>query len=159
MLGDSIVKDIKPFKMKSMMEKNDRLYVKCFPGATVNDMIDYSKPSLRHKPDIIVYHAGTNNLNTEDEPKVIANNIIQQANEMKTDTNEIFISSLIVRSDILNEKGMKVNDFLQIKSSEYGLRYIDNSNVIKKHLNKSGIHLNFTGTVTLAKNFMEAIKI
>ena len=30
------------------------------PGATTVDMIDYIKPELRHKPDIIILHCGTN---------------------------------------------------------------------------------------------------
>ena len=157
-LGDSIVKDVKPFKMKRMLDKNDRLYVKCFPGANVTDMIDYSKPSLRRKPNVIIYHAGTNSLNTEEQPNKIAKDIIKQAIDMKTDHNKIFISSILFRNDKLNEKGMIVNDFLKIKCSDLDLCYIDNSNITNAHLNKSGIHLNMTGTITLAKNFMEAIK-
>lgn len=157
-LGDSVVKDIKPFKMKRMLGKNDRLYVKSFPGATTTDMIDYCKPCLRHNPNVIIYHAGTNNLNTKEEPNTIANNIVKHAIDMKTDSNEVNISSLIIRDDKLNEKAAKVNDFLKIKCSKYGLRFIDNSNVTKEHLNKSGIHLNFKGTVTLAKNFMASIQ-
>ena len=39
-LGDSIVKDVKPFKMRRMMNKNERLYVKCFSGVSINDMLD-----------------------------------------------------------------------------------------------------------------------
>ena len=50
---------------------DDRLYVKSFPGATVQDMLDYSKPILRKKPDIIIYHTGTNNLYIDDAPNEI----------------------------------------------------------------------------------------
>ena len=132
--------------------------MKCFPGANVTDMIDYSKPSLRRKPNVIIYHAGTNSLNTEEQPNKIAKDIIKQAIDMKTDHNKIFISSILFRNDKLNEKGMIVNDFLKIKCSDLDLCYIDNSNITNANLNKSGIHLNMTGTITLAKNFMEAIK-
>ena len=156
-LGDSIVKDVKPFKMKRMMEKNDRLYVKCFPGANVCDMVDYSKPSLRRNPNVIIFHAGTNSLNTEEEPSKIAGDITKQVIDMKTEHNEVFISSILNRNDKLNEKGKKVNEFLKLNCSVVGLGYIDNSNITNTYLNKSGIHLNTSGTIELAKNFMGAI--
>ena len=44
-IGDSIVKNIQPHKMKNTLG-DDRLYVK--------DMLDDSKPILRKKPDIII---------------------------------------------------------------------------------------------------------
>ena len=46
-LGDSIGKDVKPIKMKRMMEKNDRLYVKCFPGANVSYWYKFAKYGRR----------------------------------------------------------------------------------------------------------------
>ena len=30
--------------------------------ATTKDMIDYLRPELRHKPEVIILHCGTNNL-------------------------------------------------------------------------------------------------
>ena len=157
-LGDSIVKDIKPFKMKRMLGKNEKLYVKSFPGATTNDMFDYCKPTIRRNPNMVIYHAGTNNLCTGDEPNTIASDIIKLALDMKNDSNEVSISSLIVRNDKLNEKALKVNDCLKVKCSQYALGFIDNSNVTKVHLNNSGLHLNFKGTIVLAKNFMAHIQ-
>ena len=125
-----------------MINKNEILYVKCFPGASITDLLDYGKPSLRKNPTVIIYHAGTNSLSTEDEPRKIANEIKAQTIDMKSDSNEIFINSIVIRKDKLNDEGRKVNDFLKIQCC----------------LNKSGIHLNKTDTITLAKNFIEAIK-
>ena len=68
------------------------------------------------------------------------------------------ISSIVIRKDKLNDKGRKVNDFLKIQCSELGLGYIDNNNITNDCLNKSGIHLNKTGTITSAKNVIETIK-
>ena len=70
------------------MNKNERLYVKCFPGASINDMLDYGKPSLRRNPDVIIYHAGTNSLKTEDKPRKIVKDIITQTKGMKSDSND-----------------------------------------------------------------------
>lgn len=46
-------------------------YVKYFPRATVEDLSDYIKPSLRRKPDEIILDIGTKNVKSE-EPKKIA---------------------------------------------------------------------------------------
>ena len=153
-LGDSIVKDIKPFKMKKMLSTNDKLYVKSFPGAGTSDMADYIKPTLRRNPDIIVYHAGTNNLRGDDDPENIANEIINLALDIKTEVNKVIVSSLLVREDNLNEKALSVNQFLKTKCSQEALDFIDNSNITKVHLNRGGLHLNFKGTIALAKNVM-----
>ena len=80
-IGDSIVKNIQLHKMKNTLG-DDRLYIKSFSGAPVVDMLDYSKPILRMKPDVIIYHTGTNNLCTDDTPNEIASNIINHALEM-----------------------------------------------------------------------------
>ena len=153
-LGDSIVKDIKPFKMKRMLSTNDKLYVKSSPGAGTSDMADYIKPTLRRNPDIIVYHAGTNNLRDDDDPENIANEIINLALDIKTEVNKVIVSSLLVREDTLNEKALSVNQFLKTKCSQEALDFIDNSNIANVHLNKGGLHLNFMGTIALAKNVM-----
>ena len=39
------------------------------PGATTVDICDYIKPELRHKPDVIIIHCGTNDI--EDEINVV----------------------------------------------------------------------------------------
>ena len=141
-LGGSIVKDVKPFKMRRMMNKNERLYVKCFPGASIDDMLDYGKPSLiRRNPEVIIYHAGTNSLRTEDEPRQIVNDIITETKGMKSESNEIFISSIVTRNDKYNDKGSEVNELLKLQCSKLDLGYIDNSNITNDCLNKSGIHL------------------
>ena len=77
-------------------------------------MIGYCKPTSRRKPDIIIYHPGTNNLHTEDKPNTIASDIVRLALDMKTDVNQVNISSLIVRNDRFNEKALKVNDCLKV---------------------------------------------
>ena len=35
------------------------------PGATTADIYDYIKPELRHKPDVIIIHCGTNDIENE----------------------------------------------------------------------------------------------
>ena len=62
-------------------------------------------------------------------------------------------NSLIQRNDELWEKGQKVNVVLKIiLPDQYS--FIDNSNIITSHLNRSGIHLNKRGSAALALDFI-----
>ena len=70
------------------------------------------------------------------------------------------VSGIVGRNDEHHKKGMDVNTILKTKCIENSLNFIDNSNIsINKHLNGSGLHLNFNGTVRLANNFLDAIKV
>ena len=105
-IDDSLLKDIKAFKMRNALSSNEKIYIKSFPGATTEDMRDYIKPSLKYN------------------------------------------------------SGIQVNDFLKIKTSQYGLGFIANNNFKTNfHLNNSGLHLNFTGTNTFGNNILNYIKI
>ena len=44
--------------------------VKAFPGASVEDMFDYIKPKIKHHPEEIILHVGTNYLKDSDSRKV-----------------------------------------------------------------------------------------
>ena len=158
-IGDSTLKDCKPHKMKHKLGRNEKLYIKAFNGANIEDMADYARPTVRRAPDLIVLHAGTNDLRGEKSAKNIADDIIKLGLEIKSDLNDVMISSIIFRADSLNEKGMEVNKYLKAECANHGLFFIDNSNIAKHHLNGSGLHLNFKGTVTLANNFLNHIKI
>lgn len=159
-LGDSLVKNIQPHKVKKCMKPTDKIYVKSFPGASTMDMKDHSKPSQRYQPDLFILHTGSNDLRSTKSPEEISDEIINLAMELKTDENEVVVSGIICRDDDLNGKGLKVNDFLKIKSSRYALGFINNTNIrIEKHLNGSGLHLNNLGTAALANNFLKIINI
>ena len=123
-IGDSLLKDIKAFKMRNALSSNEKIYIKSFPGAT--KMKDYIKPSLKYNPDLVILHTGTNSLRSEKLPEGIADDIMKIALEIKTDENDLAISGIIPRSDDmkLNAKGIQVNDFLKIKTSQYGFGFI-----------------------------------
>ena len=159
-VGDSIIKDIQPYKMKHKLKPNDKLYVKTFNGATIEDMRDYVKPTLKRNFDLIVLHVGTNDLRNEKTADNIASDIMKLTLDMKTDLNDVMVSSLTSRADDLNAKGREVNSILKSECGRYDIYFIDNTNIsIDKHLNGSGLHLNYKGTVTLANNFLNSIKI
>ena len=158
-LGDSIIKDMKSFKMKQGLTSKEKVFIKSFPGATNECMVDYIKPTLKHNPDVIIVHSGTNDLrSTEKSAGDIANEIIKLAKSIKSDNNEIIVSGLVGRNDPLNDKGNDVNNLLKVMCTENTLLYCDNTNVSRKHhLNTSGLHLNAKGTTTLANNYLRCL--
>ena len=160
-LGDSLVKHILPYKMKlGMKNKQEKIYVKAFPGASTADMLDYSKPSKRHKSDLFILHIGSNDLRSTKSPEEIATGIINLALDLKTDENDVVISRIICRNDELNEKAIKVNDLIESKATTYASAFLNNNNItINKHLNGSGFHLNYYGTAALANNFLKIINV
>ena len=157
-LGDSMVKDIKGFKIAKATGNEEQIYVKSFSGANVNDMKSHVVPTLNRAPQKIILHCGTNDLSSKQTPAEIASNIVALATEMKDEENEILVSGLVSRNDELNGKAIEVNKFLSRKCSFQNITFIDNSNIDERcHLNGSGLHLNYGGTCLLANNFLNTI--
>ena len=158
--GDSTIKDIKSFKMKKAISSNDKVFIKSFPGAKIECMKDYVKHSLKYNPDLLIVHMGTNDLRTEKSPEDIAESIINLSLDIKTNENEVVVNGIVPRGDSLNEKGTKVNFFLQSKCSALNISFINNSNITpENHLNGSSLHLNYIGTTALANNFLRCINM
>ena len=117
-----------------------------------------SRPLLRHNPDLVILHTGTNDLRTKLQSSQIVDQIMKLALNIKCDENEVAISSIITRNDELNAKAIQVNDLLKLKCSEYNLGFIEHENIKSTHLNNSGIHLNYKGVSVLAENILNFIK-
>ena len=158
-IGDSIIKDIKQYKLKIDLPVGDKIHVKSFSGATVNDMTHYIIPSKAYKPDLFIIHGGSNDLRSEKTPNEIAEEIINLATDTKTPDNEIMVSGLVYRNDFLNSKGQEVNNILMDKCAAENIYFINNSNISEFDLNGSGLHLNFRGTTRLANNFLDCISL
>ena len=158
LLGDSIVRHIHPKKMKMGMYTNDNIFIKSFPGATTDDMYDYCKPSQKYDNNLYLLHTGTNDLRADKSAEDIAENIIGLANELKTNENDVLISTILCRNDELNAKGLEVNNFLKMKCMNLSLTVIDNTCITSnKHISRDGLHLNFNGVSALANNFLKVI--
>ena len=155
------MKDIKSYEMKRCMKRGEKIYVKTFPGATTDCIKDYVKPSIKHNPDFVILHTGTNDLKSTKSAMEISDEIIKLALDIKTDENEIVVSGILARNDDMNTKVKEVNDFLKTKCSRFALAFLNNNNNIvpKKHLKGGGVHLNYSGTVALANNFLKIINV
>ena len=79
-----------------------KIYVKCFPGAKSSDMRDYIKPTMRHDPNLVLLHFGTNNLKSDQTPPEVADDIIDIAFSIKNENNDIVVPSITRRDDSFN---------------------------------------------------------
>ena len=73
----------------------------------------YIKPPLKHYSDRFIIHVGTNDLRSDQYRETIMRNVVEVANNKKTDTKKVLISSVVPRSDNLNGKVCQVNIFLK----------------------------------------------
>ena len=145
-IGDSMIKYVNGREVS----RNNSVKVRSHPGATADDFIDYVRPIARKKPNLIIIHTGTNdiqnNLNTLQKMR----KVISFIKEYDTDDN-IALSSIIRRcdhdfEDKINETNRKLENLCKGK----GMIFINNSNIDSTCLNKSG-------TFSLMKTFSKAV--
>ena len=154
-MGDSILKDVDPFELrKKLKNKADRVYRHSFNGATTSAMKHHSVPVMEFNPDLVILHCGTNSLRGPENEEKIATDILTLAKSLKTDTNDILVSSIVPRRDQLKEKAEKVNDVLCIKCTQFNVPFIKHNNLRSEmHLKPKGQHLNKEGSSLLSDNF------
>ena len=139
---------------------NHNVYVRIFSGAKVKCMKDYVKPCIREKnPDYVIFHVGTNELNSELPPERIAKSIIDVAKNTKSDSRIVSISGIVPRNDNFNIKATEVNKELSKMCDKAKLLFLSHSNINPKILlNKSKLHLNCDGYEKLGNNFVNFIR-
>ena len=76
-------------------------------------MQDYVRPTLRENPGQIIVHVGTNDLASNKHPEQIKESIIGVATSLKSDTCDVLVSSITVRSDQHCKKVAEVNIVLK----------------------------------------------
>ena len=134
--------------------------VKIWPhqGATTVDMIDYVKPELRHKPDIIILHSGTNDIINDVKTVEKMKKLVEEI-EKNNGSTEIVISGLIKRFDRNAIDDIeRINEKLKRWCIGKGLTFIDNNNINESCLNRGKLHLNRRGSSYLANNFKKFIE-
>ena len=161
-IGDSMIKDLKFKDFQSRCPK-EKIYVKSYPGSTIRDMTHYIQPTAERNPDAIFLHTGTNSLKDSESSEQTANEILELAASIKTDQNEVVVSSIITRGDDLNDKAQEVNEILYSHCNDFGITYLDNSNIEKYNLTYRGrfpgLHLNKSGSDILLSNFVDFINM
>ena len=117
-------------------------------------MEDYIKPKVKLIPKQIIFHCGTNNLPSKEDPETIAKNIMSLAKNIKTDTTKVAISGIIPRRNTFNHKAKQVNQTLKKICEEENIPFISHHGINNRfHLNSRGLHLNDKGATRLDQNF------
>ena len=75
-LGDSMVKYINEWEISKRLQSECKVYVKQFSDARAKFKKGYMKPLLRKNYDHFIIHVGTNDLNMEISPELIAKSIV-----------------------------------------------------------------------------------
>ena len=81
-------------------------------------MKHHLKPSLREKPVDFVLHVGTNDLDSDRSPDLIAKSIVDVASSLKTNKYNVTISNILTRNDCFMAKANEVNKCLNFVSKE-----------------------------------------
>ena len=66
--GDSLIKNVQGWWVSKGMEV--KTVVEAFPGASVEDIFDYIKPTIKHHAEEIIPHVRTNDMKNSDSRKV-----------------------------------------------------------------------------------------
>ena len=116
-------------------KKNCKIYEWSFPGAKVQCMDDYKKLSIRDEPDHFIVHVGTNDLNSEVSSKSIAESIVYLTVTLKTESNNVSVSNIVLRTDnsLSNQKQYEVNSHLKDLCEERNLYLIENTEKFKSY--------------------------
>ena len=129
-------------------------------GATSIDVCHYIKPELRHRPDVIILHCGTNNISNEIKTLKKLKKLLKEIEGYDIHKEpKVVISSLIKRhdQDMINEDITSMNEKSQSLCTSEGLSFIDSSNIDKSCLNKSKLHLNRRSSSFLANKFKKFV--
>ena len=158
-LGDSMLKHLNPRKIQHGLDH--KVTIKTFPGAGVDEMIHYVRPTLKKKPNHVVLHVGTNDLQTK-SPDTLITAISRLGETITQEGNgtELTLSEVITRNDNANlaDKVNVFNKKLDELCTEHNWGLIKHDNITRVHLNNYGLHLNQRGTSTLAGNVKQFLK-
>ena len=135
------------------ISRDHTVKIRPHPGATNIDMCDSIKPELRHQPEFIILHCGTNVIPNEINTLKKLKKLLKEIEGYDTHKKpQVVISGLIKRYDQdFNE------DIKSINEKILSLSFIGNSNIDKSCLNRIKLHLNRRGSSFLANNFKKFV--
>ena len=106
-----MIKNIKEWEISKNLQ-NTNVYVTHFSGAKASCMKDYLKPFLRENSYHFVLHVGTNDLDSDSSPDLIAKSIVYLVSSLKTDNLDMTILSIMTQNDRFMAKANEVNKCL-----------------------------------------------
>ena len=100
-------------------------------------MKHYVKQAKRDfDPNLYTLHIKINDLSLEDSPETITEQVIETAEYLKTETNNVAVSTIIARGEKYREKGERLSTLLNEVCNEKEITIINHSNINpKRNLN------------------------
>ena len=154
--GDSMTNGLDSKGVSSKLVKST---VRSFSGATSSDMVDFVKPFVDKKPDLLFLHVGTNDLtkgvhHTKSNLEEIINYI-----EKKSPKTELILSDVCLREDkpYLIKDRNELNAKIHQLAKERNVSVLNNNNIDSSCLSRKKLHLNRKGMARLAVNIKKKI--
>lgn len=155
-IGDSQLRYLDGTRLTN---NHHEVHVIADPGARIAKMKNQRR--LEPDSDVIIVHAGTNNLKSA-TPVALSNEIIETLDDIKSNNPgaQVVFSSIFKRSDELhlNAKVIQTNKILKDKLLLQGYDLIDNDNILFTNLAKDGLHINQGGLRKFAGNISKYIR-
>ena len=153
--GDSLLNGIN----ERGISKPHKVNVHNFPGGTSETILEELDTLVASKPDCIIIHAGTNDLNNGINSLNSVKKIVKKVKQASANT-KVVSSSLITRKDKkdLDKKVQDTNSRLKNYCAQTNIDYIDNNNVKEEHLGNKKLHLNKRCNTVFAKNLLKCLR-
>ncbi|CAB4016736.1 Scavenger receptor cysteine-rich type 1 M130 [Paramuricea clavata] len=146
-LGDSMIKFINPSKLRKSLKRN--VMVKTFPGANVDDMQHYAKPTVEKNPKSVILHVGTNDLK-HSTPKEIAVSISSLGKQIEENSPETKLHSHAVMDEGHTlENSVIIEDYLA---------YPQSNNNEEEHLTSKTVNLIYSAKEFAWEEPLEELK-
>ena len=155
-IGDSIVKKIDGYLLTSSINHRYIVKVRPFFSAKMIDMVDYIKPTQRDfNPDVYLLHFRPI-LSSNKFSEQISLKILNVANSLKLDNNNVIVLSIVPRDDENKKKVDEVNIILEELCKANNVVMISHRNINpKRYLNRSRLHLKDDGVSLFVRNFRD----
>ena len=95
------------------------------------------KSLINKKPDKIILHIGTNDLNRGMTPEEISKKVLNLTKRITDHSIECAVSSTAIRGDELWEISKTANTKIQVELEGFNVDYISHDNIEIRHLNSS----------------------
>ena len=130
------------------------------PGASTHDLIDYVKLAMRKKPNTMVIHTGTNDIQQKINTTKMVKKLVKVMKEIDSEKEtEIIFSGLIQRDDHdFRDQIEEVNGKLERYCESKGYRFVKNSNIDGGFLNCSKLDRNQKGAALFSRNIANVLK-
>ena len=113
---------------------------------------------MHGNPDHFIFHIGTNDLNSDKSPKLIAKSVAGVGSSLENESRNESISSITVRIDKFKEKAAEVNDYFERPCAERNIYFMNPvKNILPYHLGNTRLHLNRKGSSILSSNFAKPL--